>query len=90
MRFQLDVSADRPELAWPDVHGPARGVVYGLLSAQDPELASEVHDSGWAGHPLRPVGISPPLFSGTKARKGVYTTSSTGSVRFSRRGRFGQ
>ncbi|WP_433334997.1 CRISPR-associated endoribonuclease Cas6 [Spirillospora sp. CA-294931] len=80
MRFRLDVSADRPELAWRDVHGPARGVVYGLLSAQDPELASEIHDSGWAGHPLRPVGISPPLFSGTKARKGVYTTSATGSV----------
>lgn len=80
MRFRLDVSASKPELPWADVHGPARGVVYELLRSQDSGLAAELHDSGWLGHPLRPVGISPPLFSGTKARRGVYTTSSNGSV----------
>jgi CRISPR-associated endoribonuclease Cas6 len=80
MRFRLDVAADRPELAWHHVHGPARGVVYKLLTEQDSQLATELHDSGWSGHPLRPVGISPPLFTGAKPRQGAYTTSSTGSV----------
>ncbi|ACY96518.1 CRISPR-associated protein Cas6 [Thermomonospora curvata DSM 43183] len=80
MRFRLDVAADRPELAWRDVHGPARGVVYGLLKSQDPELSQQLHDVGWQGHALRPLAISPPIFSGAKKRKGAYATSSKGSV----------
>lgn len=65
---------------WRDVHGPARAVVYGLIGVSEPELARQLHDSGWLGSPLRPVGISPPLFAGARRRHGVYTTSGTGSV----------
>ncbi len=67
-------------MAWDDVHGPARGVVYGLLRSQDPGLTARIHDHGWAGHPLKPLGISPPLFAGAKARKGTYTTSANGTI----------
>lgn len=80
VRFRVDVAADKDVLDWDDVHGPARGVVYHLLRSQDPELATMLHDSGWQGHPLRPVAISPPLFRKTKPRKGLYTTSSEGEV----------
>lgn len=80
MRFRLDVAADEPELAWRDVHGPARGVVYHLLTSQDPELSRQLHDKGWQGHPLRPVAVSPPIFQGAPRRKGVYATSSKGVV----------
>lgn len=82
MRFRVDVAASAPSIAWSDVHGPARGVVYDLIKGQDPELATELHERGWQGHSLRPLGISPPLFAGTKNRKGIYTTSANGSLWF--------
>lgn len=82
MRFRVDVAADAPVMAWADVHGPARGVIYDLIKGQDPELATELHDGGWRGHSLRPLGMSPPLFTGTKNRQGVYTTSKHGSLWF--------
>jgi CRISPR-associated endoribonuclease Cas6 len=82
VRFRVDVAASAPTMAWSDVHGPARGVIYDLLKGQDPELATELHDGGWQGHSLRPLGMSPPLFAGTKNRKGVYTTSEHGSLWF--------
>src|SRR5579859_5873338 len=79
-RVRIDVSAAAPVMDWRDVHGPARGVVYGLIRASEPELAQELHDSGWCGSSLRPVGISPPLFVGASPRHGAYTTSGSGSV----------
>ncbi|WP_283133313.1 CRISPR-associated endoribonuclease Cas6 [Rhizohabitans arisaemae] len=69
-----------PEMSWADVHGPARGVLYDLLEGQDPALSEELHNSGWAGTPLRPIGISPPLFDGVERRKGVYATGGKGHV----------
>ncbi|MGH3165452.1 MAG: CRISPR-associated endoribonuclease Cas6 [Trebonia sp.] len=45
-------------------------------------MARELHDQGWQGSTLRPVGISPPMFTGAVQRHGVYTTSGTGSVWF--------
>jgi CRISPR-associated endoribonuclease Cas6 len=82
MRVRVDVSADTPSLRWEDVHGPARGVVYGLLSGQDPVLAQSLHDEGWRGHPLKPLGVTSPQFKGARPVKGVYTTSGQGSVWF--------
>jgi CRISPR-associated endoribonuclease Cas6 len=79
-RVRVDVSASEPVIKWPDVHGPARAVMYSLVGASEPELASQLHDQGWQGSPLRPVGISPPMFIGAPKRKGAYTTSGTGSV----------
>lgn len=80
MRFRVDVSADTEHIAWPDVYGPARGVIYGLLRSQDEELATELHDRGWAGTPIKPLGISPPIFGGKTRRKGVWGSSGVGSV----------
>jgi CRISPR-associated endoribonuclease Cas6 len=82
MRFRVDVSAGDRTMPWADVHGAARGVVYRLLREQDPVLATELHDRGWNGSSLRPVGVSPPLFRGAVRRAGEYTTSDRGSVWF--------
>lgn len=65
---------------WRDVHGPARAFVYDLVRTSDPELARQLHDEGWGGSTLRPVGVSPPLFVGAARQHGVYTTSAKGSV----------
>ena len=80
MRFRVDVSARAAGIPWPEVHGPARGVGYALISSQDEQLATQLHDHGWAGSPLVLLGISPPLFQGAPRRRGVYTTSDHGSV----------
>lgn len=69
-------------MPWPDVHGPARAVLYTLIGASEPDLARELHDQGWQGSTLRPAGISPPMFTGAVRRRGMYTTSGTGSVWF--------
>jgi CRISPR-associated endoribonuclease Cas6 len=79
-RVRVDVSASGPVLKWPDVYGPARAVMYGVIGAAEPDLARQLHDEGWQGSPLRPVGISPPMFVGAARQHGVYTTSGNGSV----------
>lgn len=79
-RVRVDVSALEPALAWEDVHGPARAFVYALIAANEPAVARQLHDQGWQGSTLRPVGISPPVFTGAVQRHGVYTTSDRGSV----------
>jgi CRISPR-associated endoribonuclease Cas6 len=81
MRFWVDVAAKTPQLAWPEVHGAARGVVYELIRGQDAELAAELHDSGWQGSSLRPLGVCPPVFPGAPRKKGVYATSDKGMLR---------
>lgn len=65
---------------WRDVHGPARAFVYALIEDSDPDLARQLHDEGWQGSTLRPLGISPPLFVGAVPKHGIYTTSANGSV----------
>ncbi|MGD9482799.1 CRISPR-associated endoribonuclease Cas6 [Streptomyces sp. TRM70308] len=82
MRVRVDVDADVPSLPWEDVHGPARAVVYGLLGSQDAELARSLHDGGWKGQPLKPLGLTSPQFKGAPRRNGVYTTSRQGSLWF--------
>lgn len=82
MRVRVDVTTEAPSMRWEDVHGPARAVVYGLLGEHDPELARSLHDEGWRGHPLKPIGLTSPQFRGAQRRKGVYTTSQDGSVWF--------
>lgn len=82
MRIKVDVQASQPSLSWDDVHGPARAVVYGLLEEYDPTLAQSLHDEGWRGHPLKPIGVTSPQFKGAPRKRGVYTTSRTGSVWF--------
>lgn len=82
MRFRVDVAAGAPGIPWPEVHGPARGVGYALIASQDADLATELHDHGWSGSPLVPLGVSPPLFQGAARKAGMYTTSDRGSVWF--------
>lgn len=82
MRIRVDVGTDAPSLAWEDVHGAARAVVYELLSSQDAGLAQALHDEGWNGQPLKPLGLTSPQFKGAPRKKGVYTTSRDGSVWF--------
>jgi CRISPR-associated endoribonuclease Cas6 len=80
MRFRVDVAAREPQIAWPDVHGPVRAVAYSLIGSKNPELARELHDAGWRGSPLRPVGMSPPVFRGAPRKPGAYMTSADGSL----------
>ncbi|MFJ6770963.1 CRISPR-associated endoribonuclease Cas6 [Kitasatospora sp. NPDC091257] len=82
VRVRVDVTPDTSSVRWEDLHGAARGVVYQLLSGQDEALAQALHDSGWQGKPLKPVGVAGPLFMGAPHRKGVYTTSREGAVWF--------
>ncbi|MFF7098070.1 CRISPR-associated endoribonuclease Cas6 [Streptomyces rubradiris] len=82
MRIRVDVVPDTQSLRWEDVHGPARAVVYGLLESRDEFLARSLHDDGWGGQPLKPVGVTSPMFLRAAPRRGVYTTSSDGSVWF--------
>ncbi|MGW1839148.1 CRISPR-associated endoribonuclease Cas6 [Streptomyces sp. NPDC002067] len=69
-------------MRWEDLHGAARGVVYGLLSGQDASLARSLHDEGWRGHPLKPVGVSGPRFARAPRKKSVFTTSPEGAIWF--------
>lgn len=82
MRVRVDVTADVSSLPWEQVHGPAQGVVYGLLGSQNAELARRLHDFGWGDSPLKPLGLTSPLFRGAPRRTGVYTTSEDGSLWF--------
>jgi CRISPR-associated endoribonuclease Cas6 len=82
VRVRVDVTPDTQEMRWEDLHGAARGVVYGVLSSHDASLAAELHDRGWAGQPLKPVGVSAPCFTGARRKKGVYGTSAEGAVWF--------
>ncbi|MFD7729480.1 CRISPR-associated endoribonuclease Cas6 [Kitasatospora phosalacinea] len=82
LRVRVDVVPDSPTVRWEDVHGAARGVVYSLIEAQDAALARELHDKGWRGKSLKPVGVAGPLFVGAPLRRGVFTTSRDGSVWF--------
>lgn len=81
-RVRVDVAAAKPVMAWNDVHGAARGVLYRVIGEGDADLAAELHDRGWQGSSMRPVGISPPMFTGAPRRQGKYTTSGNGSVWF--------
>ncbi|MFD8628605.1 CRISPR-associated endoribonuclease Cas6 [Streptomyces hygroscopicus] len=80
MRIRVDVEPDRPSLRWEEVHGPARAVMYELLGSHDAAMAQSLHDEGWRGKPLKPLGMTSPQFKGAPRKNGVYTTSSDGSV----------
>lgn len=82
MRVKVDIDTDVPSLQWEDVHGPARAVAYGLIGRQNARLAQELHDHGWQGSPLKPVGLTSPQFRGAPPARGVYTTSREGSIWF--------
>lgn len=80
MRFRVHVVVDDALIPWPDLHGPARGVLYTLLRSQDPELSAELHDKGWAGQSIKPIGISPPLFFSRKGDKEGLRIAGSGSI----------
>lgn len=82
MRFYADVAGPDGELPWKYVHGAAHSVVYSIIGAQAPALAGQLHDSGWNGSSLRPVGISPPVFVGARRKPNAYMMSSNGRVWF--------
>lgn len=82
MRVRVDVDANVPSLPWNEVHGPARGVVYDLIGSQNRELAQSLHDTGWKGQPLKPLGTTSPQFKGAPRKNGVYTTSRDGALWF--------
>ncbi|MFI7470648.1 CRISPR-associated endoribonuclease Cas6 [Nonomuraea sp. NPDC049646] len=80
MRFRVDVAAGVPVVPWCDVHGAARAVVYGLINQQDVGVAAQLHDAGWDGSSLRPLGVSPPVFSGARRLSGAYAASPDGTI----------
>jgi len=80
VRFRVHVSVDDALIPWRDLYGPARGVLYALLRSQDLELSAELHDKGWAGQPIRPVGISPPVFPSRKGGKEGLRVAGPGSI----------
>ncbi|GAB2953938.1 CRISPR-associated endoribonuclease Cas6 [Nonomuraea fastidiosa] len=80
MRFRVDIATDATVIPWKDVHGPARAVIYDLIRSQDPEIAEELHNVGWKGGSLRPVGISPPLFPDARPGRGIYATAPKGAI----------
>ncbi|MDT0475669.1 CRISPR-associated endoribonuclease Cas6 [Streptomyces sp. DSM 41014] len=80
VRIRVDVVADVASVAWDHVHGPARGVLYELLGSQDAALARSLHDEGWKGQSLKPLGMTAPQFKRAPRKRGVYTTSAEGSV----------
>ncbi|WP_331766875.1 CRISPR-associated endoribonuclease Cas6 [Embleya sp. NBC_00896] len=82
VRFRIEISARRGTIAWVDLHGAARGVAYGLLRSQDPALAETLHDAGWMGSSLRPLGLSCPQFRKASGGHGRYATSPVGSIWF--------
>ncbi|WP_242666153.1 CRISPR-associated endoribonuclease Cas6 [Parafrankia irregularis] len=71
-----------PTIPWRDVFGPARAVAYHLINRKDSDLATELHDQGYAGSSLRPLGLSPPSFRGTSRGHNVYRASGDGSLWF--------
>lgn len=80
MRIRVDITTSASELPWPEVHGPARAVLYDLIRSRNAEMAEELHDAGWRGSPLRPVGMSPPLFLGAPRIAGAYAVSPRGTI----------
>ncbi|WP_234347998.1 CRISPR-associated endoribonuclease Cas6 [Streptomyces specialis] len=56
--------------------------MYGLLGSEDAALARALHDEGWNGHQLRPLGLTAPQFRGAPRKGGAYTTSRDGSLWF--------
>lgn len=82
MRFYVDVAAPRGELPWRYVHGVAHAVVYHVLGGDSPELARQLHDHGWAQTPLRPVGVTPPVFVGAPRVPSRYMMSGQGRIWF--------
>ncbi|MBF9129145.1 CRISPR-associated endoribonuclease Cas6 [Plantactinospora sp. S1510] len=82
MRFYADVAGPDRELPWRYVHGVAHAVVYSVLAEQAPELAAHLHNQGWGQSNLRPVGISPPVFTGARRRPNAYMMSPNGRIWF--------
>jgi CRISPR-associated endoribonuclease Cas6 len=56
--------------------------VYSVLGGSSPELATQLHDHGWAQTMLRPVGVSPPVFIGARKKPHMYMMSGTGKIWF--------
>lgn len=82
MRFYVDVAGADAELPWKDVHGVAHAVVYRVLGEQASALSAQLHNDGWASTPLRPVGISPPVFTGARRKPHAYMMSPNGRIWF--------
>ncbi len=82
MRFYADVAGPTGELPWKYVHGAAHAVVYSVIGDQAPALATQLHESGWEGSGLRPVGISPPIFTGAPRKPRAYMMSPNGRIWF--------
>lgn len=83
MRFYVDVAGPDAVLPWRYVHGVAHAVVYSVLADQSPALATQLHDGSWApANSPRPVGISPPVFFGARAKPRAYMMSGNGRIWF--------
>lgn len=79
MRVRVDITTQAAVIPWPDVHGPARAVAYGLIGSQNAGLARRLA----APRPgIVPVGVCPPRFEGAPRRAGVYATSERGAIWF--------
>jgi CRISPR-associated endoribonuclease Cas6 len=83
LRFRIDVtSADGSTmLDWNEVYTPARGLLYQIIGEQDPQMAAELHEHGWAGSRIRPLGCAPPSFVRPGRSDAGYRVGRTGSLR---------
>lgn len=80
MRLRLEVTTAATELPWASVLSPGRGLAYELLARTEPELGSQLHDSGWGPHRMVPFGHGAPLFPAAARRPGVYSAGGRGIV----------
>ncbi|GAB3460085.1 hypothetical protein GCM10027570_44580 [Streptomonospora sediminis] len=81
MRFCIEVAAADHEIPWEQVHAPARAVLYELVGEHDAALAAELHDQGWSGSTLRPLGICPPVFAKAKPGSTGIAVCENGRIR---------
>lgn len=76
----MDVRTAAEQLPWREVLRPGRGLVYGLLTRADPELASRLHAAGCGMHRMGPFGHGAPVFPSARRCRGAYAVGGPGSV----------
>jgi len=82
MRVRVDVEMQPSSAGSNDVFGPARELIYALIRNHDSELARTLHDHGWMGASLRPVGATCLQFPEGTAPSGAYRTPRRAAVWF--------
>lgn len=82
VRLRVEVETPVKSIPWAKVLAPCRGVAYTMLGRFAPELARQLHQSGWGPHRMRPFGVGAPVFPGAPQIPGAYAAGGTGYVEF--------